>query len=79
MTEGELTIFASSPGVQRGFCRQCGTSLTYAGDGWDTIGVTTATLDDPGIATLTSNVYLEHRQPWVALDKNLKKYERFPD
>ena len=77
--EGELTIYASSPGVQRGFCRQCGTSLTFAGDGWDTIGVTTATLDDPGIAKPTSNVYLDHQQPWVTLDENLNKYERFPD
>ena len=79
VTEGELTIFASSPGVERGFCRQCGTSLTYAGDDWDTMGVTTATLDDPGIAKPTRNVYLEHRQPRVALDENLKKNERFPD
>ncbi len=79
VTEGELTIFASSPGVERGFCRQCGTSLTYAGDDWDTMGVTTATLDDPGIAKPTRNVYLEHQQPWVALDENLKKSERFPD
>ena len=79
VTEGELTIFASSPGVERGFCRQCGTSLTYAGDDWDTMGVTTATLDDPGIAKPTRNVYLENQQPWVALDENLKNSERFPD
>ena len=79
VTQGKLTTCATSPGVERGFCGQCGSSLTFAGDGWDTIGVTTASLDDPGIAKPTSNVYLDHQQPWVALDENLKKYEQFPD
>lgn len=76
--KGELTTYESSPGVRRGFCNQCGTSLTYAGDAWDDIAVHAATLDDPAAAVPTSNVYLEHKQPWVALDETLKKFARFP-
>ena len=79
VTQGEITVCATSPGVQRGFCGRCGSSLTYTGEGWDTIGVTTASLDDPEIAKPTSNVYLEHRRSWVVLDDNLKTFERFPD
>jgi hypothetical protein len=76
--EGEVTIYNSSPGVRRGFCNKCGTSLTYAGDGWTDIAVLSATLDDPGAANPTTNVYLNHRQPWVVLDETLKKYNEFP-
>lgn len=78
VVEGELTIYESSPGVRRGFCNKCGTSLTYAGDGWEDVAVLSATLDDPAAAVPTSNVYLEHKQPWVALDETLKAFARFP-
>ena len=78
VTKGEITFCATSPGVQRGFCGRCGTSLTFAGDGWTDIGVTAATLDDPGIAKPTSNVYLDHQQPWVVLDDSLKRFDKFP-
>ncbi len=78
VTEGEITICATSQGVQRGFCGRCGSSLTYSGEGWDTIGITSATLDDPAIAKPTGNVYLAHQLPWVVLDDDLKTYERFP-
>ena len=32
-TQGERAIYESSPGVGRGFCRDCGTTLTWEGDG----------------------------------------------
>ena len=76
--QGELTIYESSPGVRRGFCNRCGSSLSFAGDAWDDIAVHAATLDDPSAAVPTSNVYLEHKQPWIALDDKLKQFERFP-
>ena len=80
VTHGRLAIWVSSPGVQRGFCDRCGSSLTYAGEGWPgEIAVLAATLDEPGIATPTAHVYVEHKLPWVRLDDDLTKYERFPD
>lgn len=78
LTAGEITIYNSSPGVRRGFCRKCGTSLTYTGDDWTDTAVLTATLDDPTAAVPTSNVYLDHQQPWVALDDKLKTFPKFP-
>jgi hypothetical protein len=62
----------------RGDQGECGTSLTYAGDGWDDPAVLSATLDDPGVAKPTTNVYLEHQLPWVVLDEKLRKYTKFP-
>ena len=76
--KGEMTFCATSPGVQRGFCGRCGSSLTFAGDGWTDIGVTAASLDDPTVAKPESNVYLDHRQPWIVLDDSLRNYDRLP-
>ena len=76
--KGEITFCATSPGVQRGFCGRCGSSLTFSGEGWSDIGVTAASLDDPTVAKPTSNVYLDHRQLWVVIDDRLRKYDQFP-
>lgn len=77
-TRGEISFRETSPGIHRGFCGRCGTSLTFQGEGWDEIGITAASLDDPGAITPESNVYLDHRQPWVVFDEALRNYDRFP-
>ncbi len=79
ITRGQPAIYKSSPGVRWGYCRDCGTSLTYAGDDWTDVAVVSATLDDPSFVKPTTNVFLDHKQPWVALDEGLRKYQRFPD
>lgn len=78
VTKGKMAIYRSSPGVERGFCNICGTSLSYAGEDWTDYAVMTATLDDPAAAVPTSNVYLDHKQPWVVLDEALKTFAKFP-
>ena len=80
VSHGRLALFASSPGVSRGFCDRCGSSLSYAGEDWPgQIAVLAATLDEPGIATPTANNYVEHKLPWVRLDDDLTRRERFSD
>ena len=80
VTHGRLALYASSPGVRRGFCDRCGSSLTYAGDRWPgQIAILAATLDEPGIATPTAHVYLEDKLPWVWLDDELNRYETLAD
>lgn len=78
VNRGEISYCETSPGVQRGFCGHCGTSLTYGGDDWTDIGVTAASLDDPSIAKPESNVYLDHKQSWILIDKSLRQYEQLP-
>lgn len=78
VTRGEITYCETSPGIRRGFCGRCGSSLTYGGVGWDDVGVTAASLDAPAVARPEFNVYLDHRQPWVVIDDSLRKYDRFP-
>lgn len=78
VAEGEVTYCETSPGVYRGFCERCGSSLTYHGDDWDEIGITAASLDDPAVVKPESNVYLDHRQPWIEIDNSLRNYDKMP-
>lgn len=80
VTEGQIAICNTSPGVERGFCGSCGTSLTYvAEEGWPgQISVLAPTLDDPGIASPAAHVFVEHRLAWIKLDDGLPTHEQFP-
>jgi hypothetical protein len=46
-TRGQPAVFKSSSLAERGFCRDCGTPLTYAFEGTGRISVTINSLDDP--------------------------------
>lgn len=49
-TRGELATYRSSDPVERGFCRDCGTPLTYRVLASDRISVSIGSLDDPDAA-----------------------------
>ncbi len=78
VTKGEIKTCETSPGVHRGFCDTCGTSLTFSGDDWSDIAITAASLDGPTIVKPKSNVFLDHRQPWQPYDESLRNYPKFP-
>ena len=75
LTAGEPSAFASSPGVERTFCPQCGTSLTYR-NGPESIDVTLASLDDPEALPPTREVWCEDRVSWNALSAELEHYQQ---
>jgi len=76
-TRGELATFASSPGVERGFCARCGTTLTYAdADRPDVADVTTATLDNPDAFAPTKEIWLDEKIAWEAVDHTRARYPR---
>lgn len=75
---GELAVYRSSPGVERGFCRKCGTSLTYVGAQWPgLVSILVPTLDKPEAVTPSSHVYTEHQLPWIRLADNLPTHQQF--
>ena len=47
ITRGSLGVFRSSDSVERGFCPDCGTPLTFARIGGSKISVTVGSLDHP--------------------------------
>ena len=72
-------FFASSPGVIRSFCPECGTPLTYRNQALDEIDVTTCSLDDPerlpprdhsDTASQLSWLHLADRWPRFAQSRN---------
>jgi hypothetical protein len=84
MTKGQIKLCETSPGVKRGFCGTCGTSLTYyakqevggqnwQGDAW----FAAASLDDPAIAEPKTHVYVSNQQPWIKLDDGLPTFPEF--
>jgi hypothetical protein len=69
VTAGKLVVYNSSPGVERGFCSKCGTSLTYVAQGrWPgQVSILAPTLDDPGIAAPTVHTSVKDKLPWIEL------------
>lgn len=69
VTRGIPRRFASSPGVVRTFCADCGTPLTYASErNPDVIDVTTISFDDDSIFPPTQEEWLSHKLAWQAAD-----------
>jgi hypothetical protein len=66
-----LAWFRSSGFAQRGFCRECGSSLFWRRDGSDLISITAGTLDPPtGLATRLQ-IFTEDRGDYYALDASI--------
>ena len=78
VVEGEIEEYESSPGILRGFCRACGSPLTFRGEGWNDIAITIASLDDPNSITPESNVFLRERLHWVTFNQDMRNYDGFP-
>lgn len=75
-TRGERRIYRSSPGVQRGFCADCGTPMTYESDRCpDEVHLYISTLDEPGEFRPQLHVFVAERIPWMELEDDLPRYE----
>jgi hypothetical protein len=68
-TAGDPAFYVSSPGVRRGFCPVCGTSLTYQADDMPgEMHVLSATLDDPSPWAPTAAYFNDERIAWLKVD-----------
>ncbi|MEZ5996869.1 MAG: GFA family protein [Hyphomonadaceae bacterium] len=75
---GVLTIFESSPGVERGFCGRCGASLTYRrANRPGLFDVTTASLDDPEAFPPEKEIWTSERLSWVEPNPALPQFAQF--
>ena len=75
---GAPAIYQSSPGVERGFCPTCGTSLTYRrANRPGLFDVTTASLDDPEAFPPTKEIWCEQRLSWTAPNEDLPQFAQF--
>lgn len=75
LDEGELVHYASSPDVQRGFCRQCGTALTYQHSTRpNEIDVMTLSLDEPAPFAPQYHLWVSDQLPWIVIGDSLPRY-----
>ncbi len=65
VTRGTIANFRSSADVQRGFCRDCGTPLTYDPILRDNISVAIGSLDNYENIKPDAQYGIEARQAWV--------------
>jgi hypothetical protein len=70
-TNGDRKIYNSSPGVGRGFCDQCGTSLTF--EGKSSINFHISTLDNPDDYVPDRHFFHGHRIAWFEVADDLPR------
>ena len=81
-TRGERKLYSSSAGVERGFCANCGTTLTWEGDG-DELGplveIHIGTLDDPNAFTPQCHVHHDEKLSWFDVADDLPRYHEWDE
>jgi len=78
VTEGRLAEYKSSPHVTRGFCANCGTSITYHHDKRPAeIDVTLVSLDNPKVLEPVAHIWVQDKLPWVGIDDGRPSFEKF--
>jgi len=81
-TKGQRKLYESSPGVKRAFCSQCGTPLTWEGDGGEfgpLVEVLISTLENPNDFTPESHLHHGERISWFETTDNLPRYRVWDD
>jgi hypothetical protein len=68
-------VIASSPGVERSLCGQCGTPLTYRHATFaDEVDVTTGSLDEPDDSAPAHHTWTSQKLAWVQLADGLPEH-----
>jgi len=77
VTKGAMHWHASSPGVTRGICSNCGSSITYENEKRPgEVDLAVNTLDDPTLPVLRAHIWTEDKQPWMQIGDDLPVYEK---
>jgi hypothetical protein len=65
ITRGTLAVFKSSDDAERGFCRDCGTPLTYRAVSREHVSVSIGSLDRHSEMMPQFQYGVESREPWL--------------
>ena len=71
---GPVKTAFSSPGVKRGFCGDCGTTVLSGRDAAGVVAVTSGSLDDPSQFRPTMHIWVSSKQPWLKLQDSLPQF-----
>jgi hypothetical protein len=77
LLQGAICWHQSSPGVTRGHCSDCGSSISYENEDREgDIDITLNTLDDPSSPSLRAHIWTEDKQAWMVIGDDLPVYEK---
>jgi len=78
--DGEVRSYASSEGVERQFCPNCGTGLFYYNEGVlpGLVDIQSATLDDAGDHPPSAHIQMAEALPWEVTAHELPRFDRYP-
>lgn len=69
--------FSSSVHAMRGFCPECGATLTWRDERWpDEIDIASASLDDPEQMPPADHTFVRSRLSWMNLHDGLPEYQQ---
>ncbi|MDX1283217.1 GFA family protein [Shewanella colwelliana] len=73
--KGAPTEYASSTTIRRGFCNQCGTSISYRSTDYPNYyTLTIASLDEPNRVPPKYHIYTDNQVAWLKIADDLPKY-----
>jgi hypothetical protein len=79
IVQGTLSTFVSSPGVERGFCRECGTQLTFSADFLPgLVDVTVGSMDDPDGLSPRMHIWESRRISWLETTDSWPRHAELP-
>jgi hypothetical protein len=79
VTQGTPKRRASSPGVERRFCADCGSALFYVADMLPgLVDITIATFDAPERTPPAVHIWNRHRLPWISTIETLTAFDELP-
>ncbi len=73
---GAVTEYASSDNVLRGFCAQCGCTMSYRDRRYpDYYTLTIASLDKPNLVKPNYHIYTQNQLSWLNIVDDCQRYE----
>ena len=74
--EDQLKWLDSSAGAQRGFCKNCGSSLFFRSERWTgELHIALGCMDDAIDRQPQANVFFDKHVDWMPIDEGLKKID----
>jgi len=73
-----ITLYQSSPDIQRGFCRICGSRVPIFQKDWPSVVIPAGTLDDDPGARPALHLFTGSKAPWWEIRDELPRFETWP-
>jgi len=79
ISDGPMATYKSSKIAERGFCPDCGSTLTYQYCAGETLDLAAAAMDDPDAFPPADHIYTASKPSWLAINDGKPQYPRERD